>query len=129
MNRDEIKARVIQLNEERDRLGFPHEDCRKIGDSIEACDWIKADVNTFFHSLWSLSAIDKLVKLPDQELERYNKWLEKSFFERFPKYVEAEKVITPKFTPKLFKALEINEELRRLILIIVSAELQLRNPN
>jgi hypothetical protein len=49
--------------------------------------------------------------------------LEKSFFERFPKYLSAKQFITPVLTPKLYELLGTNEDLRKLLLILVSAEL------
>ncbi len=127
MIRDELKAKLLQLNKADFNLGFPHDDCRKIAEKLSSCEWMKADINTFFHSLWSLSAIDRVVKHNNEELKKDKIWLEKSFFQRFPKYSDAQKIISQEFTPTLYNALKINEELREVLLEIINEELLKRN--
>jgi hypothetical protein len=131
MRRNEIKARILKLCEDDFNLGFPHEDCRKITKLLNPNADFLPDINTFTHSLWSLSALasdkpERLTKRETSELEKYKIWLEKSFFERWTKYSEAKNLITPEFTPQLFQSLKLNEEIRELILELVNDELQNR---
>lgn len=130
MNKDEIIGRIKQLGEIEFNREFPHEDCKTIAELATEYDWIKADLNTFFHSLWSLCWLahsdKKLMNLSNEDLEKYEDWLDKSFFERFPEYTSAEQFITPMLTPKLYEALNVNEELRKLLSMLLSAELMKR---
>ena len=84
MKRDDIKARIWELCEEDFNLGFPHEDCRKIAKLLNPDEDFLPDINTFTHSLWSLSALaydkpNRLIKRPTEELEKDKIWLEKLF--------------------------------------------------
>jgi len=120
--------RVNKLVKTDYELGaFPYEDCKKIYELVDSHEWdMIPDLNTFFSSLWSLSAVEKLLALPLEKLENYKQWLEKSFFERFPKYLQAKELITSDLTPVLYKQLEVNEELRELLLNLVVEEIDLR---
>jgi hypothetical protein len=126
MDKNEIQSKVEALNIRDFELGFPHDDCNKITHSLPDSNWIKADLNTFCHSLWSLSATPKLLKLGDEELGKYKIWLEKSFFERFPQYLSVKAMITEENTPDLCQTLKINEELREVLKNLIILELEER---
>ncbi len=121
--------KIKSLNKEIFKVGFLYDDCRKISQLEESLRSIKPDLHTFFHSLWSLSAIEKFKAIEQQNLDNYAKWLQKSFFDRFPKYLAANSLITESFTPNLYKILKIHEELRVLLLEVMICEFQNRKKN
>ena len=115
---------TIKLKEEIFALGFPHEDCEKIASQGYL---IRADLNTFFHTVWAFGEIERVRRRTLQELVEDREWFKKPFFERFTEYRPIESRVTPDTTPKLYRTLELNERLRKEILSMVIDEINSRN--
>jgi hypothetical protein len=111
--------KMQQLELDIHNLGFPHDDCERLTENTPEFVWFRADFSTFSSMIWSLSAVEKLLTKPKDELEKYHDWLKKSFFDHFPKYEKLRSELESGTFPHLSKSLELNERSRQLILKIV----------
>lgn len=137
-----INEILIELNNPELKR-FPYKDCYKIHDRVKNRRRLKTsngkirkqfggsynkiagglipDLDLYFlHIIGLAMSADKLHKRNLEDLKRWTKPLEKSFYEIHPHYLPVKKLISPKATPKLYRQLELHSELGILLIPLIS---------
>ncbi|MFZ5986394.1 MAG: YxiJ family protein [Bacillota bacterium] len=126
---DEINSLIQQIREIYSKEGihpFPYENLAALREDLEhefkrfaPNESISADLNTYWMFISGLSSGGIERRLTDA-LERYNTklWLEKSFFDWFPKYRFLEKYDLSDYTD-LDRDLKLYDKLRKMLLNVI----------
>jgi hypothetical protein len=89
-----LKSNIRKVYEEETMCPFPYDDLHELKDTLQeefkrnvSGECITGDLNTYWAYIAGLASGGIDSRLPD-DLERYKtkEWLEKSFFDWFPKY-------------------------------------------
>ena len=118
----ELVNELVQVYQEEGRYPFPYKDCKKVRDGNFALyDNFIPHLDLYFSDIAGYCSWGKkLAQWPDDKVGEAKARLEKSFFERYPHYRALESLITETNTPDLYKALQIYESMRELLLNILS---------
>lgn len=119
---DELLAELLDLSEKEFHGPFPYADCRKLtSKEVKRYEDFTADLNTYFYYIVSHSSgVKKVLRWPRERLLESQKWLAKSFFERFPKYKPLEPLINASNTPDLYTRMALCERMRTGLLDLFS---------
>ena len=101
---------------------FPLEDVAKLG-TVDPNSWdlLHGNLDVYFSSIAGYaSSADRLSHRSKAELVQAREYLSRSFFERHASLVMYRDAITPTTTPCLYRDLEIAEELRHDLLVIIN---------
>ena len=133
MLKDEIKDAVQSIRERyKDGLerAFPYEDCRTVlRHEADQYEEFVPDLNTYFYTIWSHCAgIKKLLSWSNERLLASKKFLSQTFFQKYPKYRVLEDRVTKVTTPRLYRRLQICDELRTDLSHLITQLLKDRLP-
>ena len=119
---DRLLGDLDALQEQGFEGPFPYADCKKlIGRNNEAYEDLTADLNTYFSEIIGSSTWGRrITKWPEERMYRVRRVLDKTFFERYPEYLPLEGMITKSDTPDLYKRLILSEQMRVIILDILT---------
>jgi len=101
---------------------FPYSDCRKLIDSLTLQERnhfqdFTADLNTFDMAVSGPISWDtKILDWPQERVERVYKYVEKNFFQRFPRYKIVKRLINRTDTPNLFEDIRTHNKIRKILL-------------
>jgi hypothetical protein len=116
MTNETVEALIHKIAQLKDGVygPFPTADCRKLATITgELYMDFKADLNTYNMSV--TAPIDWGEKITDWSIEtiqRFSKYTEQSFFEKFPEYVPLVPYITKDRTPNLYTNILLHDEVR-----------------
>jgi hypothetical protein len=133
MLKDEFKDAVQSIRERYQdgfQGAFPYEDCRTVlRDEVDQYEEFVPDLNTYFYTIWShCAAIEKVLRWPNERLLASKTFLNQTFFEKYPKYRVLEDRVTKVTTPRLYRRLQICDELRTDLSQLITRLLKDRLP-
>lgn len=127
--------RVLVQLDKHELKPFPYKDCGKLSAKIKRrrrvrgyngfqrkqkrvhySNCFSADLNHYFSQVYALAIHGEgLYQRPLEDLEYYQRWIESSFYERFPQYEFLKRLISTRTTPALHEYLVLHDELRALL--------------
>lgn len=116
------KLEILQSLYRADLLNpFPYDDCSKLlANTSKEFEGLIPSLDTYFADIAGLCSWGKRsFNWTDEYIKKYERKLQKSFFQEFPEFSSLEKLISDKYTPKLFNQLLIYDLMRLTLLDIL----------
>lgn len=118
--------KLIALYKNSQKASFPYEGCRKLLEQSDSVyEHLISDLDLYFSEIAGYCSWGKRIpKWPREKMEVALKRLSVSFFAIHPQYKPLEKLISEVNTPDLHRDLLLYEDLRSLLMKILSSLLQ-----
>lgn len=120
---------ILQLSEEADDTPFPYEGCRRLlaetGNKYKDYRDLIPYLDLYFYNISSYSSVaQKIIHWSPEKLLDAKDKLDGSFFDNHPRYKLFAPMITREFVPDLYRELAIHEQIRHLLLDVISEQLR-----